>query len=97
MPLNFVPFVPDTFFPSFSRPFSRPFTSAVMCSVMNRYNQATIDVCREENVDCIDLAGMLPKDTTIFYDHCHFNISGCERVAEILADYSAERLEGDKM
>ena len=35
-------------------------------------------------VDCLDLAAVLPKDTTIFYDDCHFNEHGAEVMAKEL-------------
>ena len=54
---------------------------------MSRYNDALISVCRARGVECIDLAGRLPKDTSIFYDDCHFNENGANEVAEIVSRY----------
>lgn len=54
--------------------------------VIEVYNSELRGVCRDEDVHCIDLATMLPKDTTVFYDDCHFNVPGCEKVALIVAD-----------
>ncbi len=54
---------------------------------MARYNQVTLDVCWARRVECIDLATMLPKDLTVFYDDVHFNDGGSERVAEIVSAY----------
>src|SRR5262249_16201137 len=47
--------------------------------ILDAYNQVMREVCREEKVDCIDLAALLPRDTTVFYDDCHFNLSGCDK------------------
>jgi len=58
--------------------------------IQDRYNAALIDACKKERVDCIDLASMLPKDTTIFYDDFHFNLGGCRKVAAIVADQLAK-------
>jgi len=58
----------------------------VLAKVLEAYNNTLWDVCQETGVPCIDLALFLPKDTSILYDDCHFNISGCEMVADILSD-----------
>jgi hypothetical protein len=44
-------------------------------------------VCRERGLECVDLAAKLPRDTSVFYDDCHFNESGARRVAEVLAEH----------
>lgn len=55
--------------------------------IMREYNNATLDVCRDQRIDCIDLAAALPKDTTVFYDDVHFNESGARQVADVLFKY----------
>ena len=60
--------------------------------LVDAYNRAMIEVCRDEGVDCIDLASLLPKDTSVFYDDFHFNIPGCEKIANILTRYFGDRL-----
>lgn len=62
-------------------------TSDCLERQMNAFNTVMRQVCKEEGVDCIDLATLLPKDTTVFYDDCHFNISGCTKIADILTDF----------
>ena len=54
---------------------------------MRDYNDTLLAVCRERQVECVDLAASLPKDTTVFYDDAHFNESGARKTAAILADY----------
>ncbi|HUT55081.1 MAG TPA: hypothetical protein VM658_16955 [bacterium] len=39
---------------------------------------------------------LLAKDTATFYDDCHFNVSGSEKVAQNLADFMAPLIEADK-
>lgn len=51
------------------------------------YNQRLIEVCRKRGVECLDLANQLPKDTSVFYDDCHFNEPGARKVAGIIAQY----------
>lgn len=67
----------------------RAFPTEFLARHIERYNRAMVQVCKQEGIDCIDLASMLPKDTSVFYDDCHFNVSGCERVAKILCDFVA--------
>lgn len=51
---------------------------------MKIFNDRLKKVAEEEQVDVIDLAKKLPQDTSIFYDHCHFNIQGAANVAQII-------------
>lgn len=53
---------------------------------VNRFNQILLDVAHQEGVDIIDLAAVLPKDTTVFYDYCHYNRNGMKEIANILND-----------
>ena len=59
---------------------------------MSLYNETLLKVCRMRHVECIDLASLLPEDTTVFYDDAHFNESGSKKVAEILAEYLIHNL-----
>ena len=69
-----------------------PYDPGTLADVLDKYNAAMLDVCRQDHVDCIDLASMLPKDTSVFYDDVHFNVGGCERVANIVTDFLAAKL-----
>jgi lysophospholipase L1-like esterase len=51
------------------------------------YNDILLRISQKRDVECINLASMLKKDTTVFYDDVHFNESGARQVAEILSDY----------
>lgn len=57
---------------------------------MKRYNDAVLEVCKAEGLECIDLSH-LEEDTTVFYDDVHFNEAGARKVARILADYLQAR------
>lgn len=59
---------------------------------MKLYNQTLIDVCKERNVEFIDLANEIPKDTTAFFDDCHFNEGGAKKVGEIVSNYLLQNL-----
>lgn len=62
-----------------------------LARAMDRYNAALLEVCREMGLECFDLAAKTPKDTSVFFDDCHFNESGARRVARELADYLLSR------
>ncbi len=51
---------------------------------MNAYNETRLLVYQTYKVDCFDMAAILSKDTTWFYDDCHFNEQGAMFVAKDL-------------
>jgi lysophospholipase L1-like esterase len=57
-------------------------TPAVLAQANAAFNEALLTVCDAEGVPCLDLASRLPRDTSVFYDDCHFNSGGCRLVAE---------------
>lgn len=69
------------------------YAAGVLEQLMNRYNEVLMEVCREEGVACLDLSAKLPKDATVFYDDCHFNISGSGKVADVLFDFFSRNLQ----
>lgn len=58
---------------------------------MKIYNDTLLQICQERNVECIDLASVLAKDTTVFYDDVHFNESGARKIAGTLIKYMLKR------
>jgi lysophospholipase L1-like esterase len=72
------------------------FTIEALETMMAAFNRTMLDVCREEGVECLDLAALIPKDTSAFYDDCHFNIAGNEKVATAVTDFLATRLSSAK-
>ncbi|HIJ77969.1 MAG: SGNH/GDSL hydrolase family protein [Desulfobulbaceae bacterium] len=69
------------------------YSSEVLGVIIDRYNDALLELCKENGVPVIDLARMLPKDISVFYDDCHFNISGSKKVADVLSDYFVSNLK----
>ncbi|MEX0704499.1 MAG: SGNH/GDSL hydrolase family protein [Planctomycetales bacterium] len=67
------------------------YTPDAYAKIMRAFNETLLEVAEDEGVPAIDLANMLPKDGTVFYDECHFNISGCAQVAAILVEFFEER------
>lgn len=54
---------------------------------INAYNEALLDVCRSNRLECFDLAARVPKDSSVFFDDFHFNENGACIVARLLVDY----------
>jgi lysophospholipase L1-like esterase len=53
---------------------------------LNLYNMRMKNFCAgKANVVFVDLDAQLPRDTSVFYDDCHFNESGAKRVAAIIS------------
>jgi len=60
---------------------------AELAQAMDEYNQVLLDVCRQDELECYDLASSVPKDTSAFYDDVHSNEGGAQIVAQLLTDY----------
>jgi lysophospholipase L1-like esterase len=58
-----------------------------LATAMGLYNETLIKTCRERQAECFDLASLMPKDTTAFYDDVHLNEGGARKVAEALTEY----------
>jgi len=67
------------------------FSAGALASAMERYNRALLDVCRERDLECVDAASALPRDTSIHWDDIHFTVNGSHRLAEVVADHLLER------
>jgi lysophospholipase L1-like esterase len=67
------------------------YRAEVLSRGMARYNAALLEVCTVRGLDCLDLAGALPRNTDTFYDDCHFNEAGSRRVAALLAEHLGRR------
>jgi hypothetical protein len=63
------------------------YTVEVLADVVEQYNGVLRELSEERGVECVDLAAEFPKDTTVFYDDCHFNENGARVVAKVLAEY----------
>lgn len=63
------------------------YSSEALEKGMQNYNNTLLRLCHERRVECMDLASMLKKDTTVFYDDVHFNESGAREVAHAVSNY----------
>jgi len=60
---------------------------------LGQFNGRLKKICKEKNIECIELDTLLPKDTSVFYDDAHFNESGCRKIADILSEYLKENIK----
>ena len=60
------------------------YSAAALEEALDRYNATLLEVCGRRGIPCVDLASVLPKDETVFYDDVHFNESGARQVARVL-------------
>jgi hypothetical protein len=63
------------------------YSTRALAAAMDKYNDTLLSVCRTRQLECIDMASLLPKDTTVFYDDAHFNEPGAEKVASVITTY----------
>lgn len=55
------------------------------------YNSALLSICDNRNISCLDLASVIPRDTSSFYDDMHFNEIGARLVTESLGNFIIDR------
>jgi lysophospholipase L1-like esterase len=63
------------------------YSVAALAEAMDRYNTALLNICEHREVECLDLAALLPKDRSVFYDDAHFTEKGARLVAERIAAF----------
>lgn len=61
------------------------YSPGALAEAMRRFNEATLAVCRERGLACVDLASEIPRTSKIFYDDCHFGHTGSELLAQAIA------------
>ena len=64
------------------RRMKRTFSCATYWKLLDIYNKELLRTCREEHVECFDLASAVPHSDQYFYDSVHFNERGAALVAE---------------
>jgi len=71
-------------------------SAATFAKLLNIYNQKLLEICKQDHVECFDLAAVIPHDVKYFDDAVHFNIAGAALVGEKVASYfNAEKLCND--
>ncbi len=74
-----------------SRKDRRYYDADALASGMEQYNGKLKKVCQARKVECIDLAALMPKDASVFYDDCHFTEYGAQLAADIIYKHLARR------
>lgn len=67
-----------------------PWSAAQHWLLLQEYNRNLLELCQTENVECFDLAGVVPHGDGCFYDLVHFNDAGAEVVANEVASFLEE-------
>lgn len=65
------------------------FAVPALAAALHRYNQATLAVCSERHLACLDLEARIPPDTRWFYDDVHYTEAGSKLVANAVASFLA--------
>jgi lysophospholipase L1-like esterase len=65
----------------------RVMSAATYWRLLDAYNQALLEVCATEGIECLDLASLIPHDAAYFYDPVHFTEAGAALVAERVSAY----------
>lgn len=60
------------------------YAASVLAQGIDLYNQRLLKVCHDREVECADLAAILPKSTDVFYDDVHLNLHGNSLAADAL-------------
>lgn len=68
------------------------YSSAALAAGMRQYDETLLRVCREEKVECLDLAAEMPRDSSVLYDDVHFNEHGADVFSDKLTDLILRRL-----
>lgn len=61
------------------------YAAETMLAMLEAYNDVTREVCRTNNLTCIDLAAELPKAAANFYDDFHYSKAGAAEIGRIVA------------
>lgn len=60
------------------------FNGSFSWKLLEKYNDVTRQVCRENGVFLIETARLMPKDSQYYFDLMHYSDAGCEKFAEII-------------
>lgn len=63
----------------------------VLADGLHRFNQTLLQLCVEEQLPCLDLERLVPKDLGHFYDDAHLRAEGATLVAHEVANFLIAR------
>jgi len=67
------------------------FSAATHWRMLDYLNGQLLEVCSREQVACLDLASMIPHDSTMFYDAMHFTEAGSRRIGLLTGRFLLSR------
>ncbi len=62
------------------------YSASVLNTLLDQYNQQSLNVCAAGGAHCLDVATALPRTTGIYYDDVHLNVNGAKALARAVAD-----------
>ncbi len=68
------------------------YSAGAIAKMIAAYNEATLRVCLDEQLACLDLAAKIAPDLQHFFDDVHLNTQGSREVGAIVADFLATTL-----
>lgn len=66
---------------------SHRISAATERRLLDAFNASLLELCESRSLLCLDLAARIPTDSSLYYDQCHFNDAGAERVAREVAQF----------
>jgi len=60
-------------------------------TALESYNDVARQLGEESQVPVLDLARVIPKSLEFFYDDCHFNLKGAQKVASLLSELIVQK------
>ncbi len=63
------------------------YSFAKLRNCLSEYDSSLKNTCLKNRIGFVELNDKLEKDTTTFYDDCHFNEKGAEKVAQYIFNY----------
>ncbi len=63
------------------------YSPPALAEAMKRYNGTMLEECTKAGLSCLDLAALMPSDTSMFYDDVHFTEAGAATVGRLLAEH----------
>lgn len=69
-----------------SSPKTKWYTSAALEKGVSSYNDALREMCKTENLVCVDVARLLPREAKYYYDDFHFSEGGSTELGRMIGN-----------
>jgi hypothetical protein len=66
-------------------PNNKWYAADTLARMLKAYNDTVLALCRDMDIQCIDLAAAKPKTPDLFIDDFHFSEAGAEFAASVIA------------